>query len=580
MCPAVHRSFLRRTVVRDLTIGIVVTIITVTLTISLLNYLLSVAQTERRLSQQANDVVTKLSSVLALPLWNLDADGVRLVAQAYQQTENLVSLVISNDLGEVLYERRASPGEEVVTVERPIEYLDRPVGFVEVALTTRHARAVQHRTLQLTALTMLCVVLAVVVNMRFLLHFFLRKPLRDLTRGLETIASGAYDRKLPGVKWQDLDRIVKEVNRMASQIAARDRELRESKERFEELANSLPEIVYEADERGRFSFVNRSGLRSFGYEHRHLAEGLHIVDLFSPDERTRVEANMRRILTGEELGAHEYTAVRRDGTSFPVLVHSTPIVQGGRRVGFRGMAVDITERTRREEELRKLAEGVAHQVRNPMTTIGGFARRIRKRSAPHDESYQWADIILGETLRLEQMVADIHGYTSLPKSVPKLMLLWEVLSQVTEKHRKRLEGGGIHLSEHPPEVVPQVLADPALIAVALDRVIENAAQAMPTGGSLLVELATAENRLCASIQDTGVGISPDDLPYVFDPFFSTRPDATGLGLTAARRIVWENRGEIEIESKPGSGTRVRICLPVASTNEESNGPTKPNGQHH
>lgn len=127
--------------------------------------------------------------------------------------------------------------------------------------------------------------------------------------------------------------------------------LRRSESRYKELAELLPEIVFELDGNGNFTFINCSGLDAIGYSWRELKQGLKAIDLLVPDDRERFATNMSRVLHGKRLGGHEYTARRKNGAPFPLLVYSSPIKRDQTIVGLRGVAIDITERRRTEEEL-------------------------------------------------------------------------------------------------------------------------------------------------------------------------------------------------------------------------------------
>ena len=555
--------FRRRTIARDLTIGLALTIISVTVSISLLNYFFSVSRTERFLSDQAVDVIDKLSAVLVLPLWNLDTKSIEFVAEAYQQTENVVALRVLNEAEEVIYEKAASEQGELITTTRPISYGGQHIGTVEVSLTKRNIIEIQKKTLHITLVIMFCVILSVVVVTLILLKVFLTRPLAKLTQGIEIIASGSYDHVLAPVSQSDIDVIIQKVNLMASQIAERDRALRESMERYEDLANLLPETIYEIDERGNFTFLNRSGFECFGYTQTDLGKGLNILQLFVPGTQKRVNENMRRIMAGEKLGANEYMAQRKDGTTFPVLVHSSPIMRRNKPAGLRAIAVDITDRKRIEEELGKLATGVAHQVRNPVMTIGGFARRLQKRFPPDTPPQDWLKIILLEVRRLERMVRDIHRHTSLRKPELRLTSLLSVAENVLEECLQDTNAKEIRLKKEFSREAPQVLADGDLLGLALTNILTNAREAMPEGGDLSVSIFPEGDRVCISIKDSGVGIPSEDLPHVFDPFFSSNPQASGLGLTTAQRIIADHKAEIRINSTPGMGTKVQIWFPAA-----------------
>ena len=128
-----------------------------------------------------------------------------------------------------------------------------------------------------------------------------------------------------------------------------ERELLESRARFMELANLLPQAVWELDANGNFTYSNEVAIRSHGYR---WGDSLSPSDLFIPQDRDRVRHNLERVLRGEQLPGEECTALRKDGSTFPVLVYSAPIVREGQIVGARGITINITERKQAEEKLR------------------------------------------------------------------------------------------------------------------------------------------------------------------------------------------------------------------------------------
>jgi len=132
-----------------------------------------------------------------------------------------------------------------------------------------------------------------------------------------------------------------------------EEKLRNSEARFRELANLLPQIIFEIDEKGNYTFVNRSGLAAAGYTEEDVLRGLNAAQTFVEEDRQKIKENVSRLLHGENLRTNEYTALRRDGTTFPVLIHSIPIIRDGKPVGVRGVAMDITERKQMEVALKE-----------------------------------------------------------------------------------------------------------------------------------------------------------------------------------------------------------------------------------
>ena len=135
--------------------------------------------------------------------------------------------------------------------------------------------------------------------------------------------------------------------------------LYESERRFRELAELLPEVIYECDLAGRITFANRIAFERFGYTEEDLASGLNALEMLVPEDRDRAGENIRRILNGEHVGGTEYTALAGDGSTFPVIVHSSPASRGGEPVGLRGIVVDVTEQRKAREALRTADEIVS-----------------------------------------------------------------------------------------------------------------------------------------------------------------------------------------------------------------------------
>lgn len=127
--------------------------------------------------------------------------------------------------------------------------------------------------------------------------------------------------------------------------------LAESEQRFRELADLVPQTIFEIDMAGNFTFANNFGLQYTGYLQEDIDKGLNALQLFVPEDRKRVMADIEKLLKGEEFGGHEYTALKKDGTTFHVLAYSSPIFQDEKIVGIRGIILDITARTQAEEEV-------------------------------------------------------------------------------------------------------------------------------------------------------------------------------------------------------------------------------------
>ena len=163
--------------------------------------------------------------------------------------------------------------------------------------------------------------------------------------------------------------------------------LRESEERFRKLAELMPETIFEMDLKGNLTFVNRKAFEHFGYTPEDYDSGLNAFDMVAPEDRDRAIENTRRIMKGESIGLNEYTAIRKDRSTFPIMIHSAPIMRQEKLIGLRGFIIDLTNRKKAEEERIKLeaqfqqaqrletigtlAGGIAHDFNNLLMTIQG-----------------------------------------------------------------------------------------------------------------------------------------------------------------------------------------------------------------
>ncbi|MCK4380180.1 MAG: PAS domain S-box protein [Candidatus Lokiarchaeota archaeon] len=148
--------------------------------------------------------------------------------------------------------------------------------------------------------------------------------------------------------------------------------LKESEKRYRDLANLLPQVICDTDERGNLIFVNNNAYRVFGYTQDDFNKGLNVLQMLIPEDRKRAMENIKRILSGkkeEKIGGTEYTALRKNGNTFPVLIYSNPIIQKGISVGFRSIIIDITEQKKAEQELKKSEENYRNLIEDSLEGV-------------------------------------------------------------------------------------------------------------------------------------------------------------------------------------------------------------------
>ena len=225
----------------------------------------------------------------------------------------------------------------------------------------------------------------------------------------------------------------------------------------------------------------------------------------------------------------------------------------------------------RRESLAQLGEMgamLAHEIRNPLAGIKGYAQVIEKR--PHDaRNGGFATRIVTETARLESLVNDLLMYARDDTSVRSPVSLDELITHTVSLLRPEAEQLNVTITRECPEGL-QISGNRDRLGQLLLNLGKNALQAMPQGGSLRIAAKTSDGgALTLAVTDSGHGIGQDDLPRIFEPFFTTRARGTGLGLALCKKIVEEHRGSIRVESTAGCGTSVEIHLPALYRDTES-----------
>lgn len=279
-----------------------------------------------------------------------------------------------------------------------------------------------------------------------------------------------------------------------------------------------------------------------------------------------------RTLTAERrLIEREIGCTVADGRTIPLqVIAATLREEDGTFVGHVILFRDMTEIRRLEEEVARsrrlaslgsLAAGVAHEIRNPLSSIKGFATWFRERYRDNPEDRETAEVMIHEVDRLNRVITQLLEFAR-PLTMDRVPT---VLSAVIRHTLKMVEGEahrkGVSLTTDLSSEVGEILLDADRMTQVFLNLYLNAIAAMDAGGTLRVSLARQDERVRITVADTGVGIPKADLPRVFDPYFTTRSSGTGLGLAIVHKIVEAHGGEVRLESEPGRGTTAVILLP-------------------
>ena len=391
--------------------------------------------------------------------------------------------------------------------------------------------------------------------------------------------------------------------------------------RAEETVVQLAAIVESTDDAiagtaldGKILSWNAGAERLFGYTADEVI-GKPAAALVPTERMHELKTVARRVNAGEGVEAHQTRGLRKDGTEVDVSLTVSPIRDSMQRVtGAAVVARDITHVKRQQSQLQNLlakervartdAEAaqqalaeqnerlreldrlkdefislVSHELRTPLTSIRGYLELLLDGGAGalSEDQNRFLAVVDRNSRRLMQLVGDLLFLAQVEAGKLQLELgdvnLDDVVSESVEAAKPLADEKGIELHVS-LEATPIMVGDRGRLAQVLDNLVSNAIKFTTDGGSVQVRLSSTDEEALIEVVDTGIGIAADDQAQLFERFFRSSEateraiPGTGLGLTIVKAIVERHEGSIEVESKEGSGTTMRVRLPVQAAEEE------------
>jgi len=222
------------------------------------------------------------------------------------------------------------------------------------------------------------------------------------------------------------------------------------------------------------------------------------------------------------------------------------------------------ETSRRLASLGRLAAGIAHEIRNPLSSIKGFATYFKERYRDNPDDQKTSEIMIQEVDRLNRVITQLLEFARPPVIQKKRASLQSLVQHSLKMIERQASTKQIQILSHLPSEIKEVDLDPDGINQVLLNLYLNAVEAMDQGGTLSVSLHSDEGSPWVKIivSDTGSGINKEDLEHIFDPYFTTKQTGTGLGLAIVHKIIEAHGGEVRAESEIGRGTTVSVLLPT------------------
>jgi signal transduction histidine kinase len=216
--------------------------------------------------------------------------------------------------------------------------------------------------------------------------------------------------------------------------------------------------------------------------------------------------------------------------------------------------------------LGEMSTTIAHEIKNPLTSIGGFARRLDRNLPEESQEKKYSQTIIKEVSRLEKILNGLLNYTQEASLVFKELDLRDVLEESLSMTIEGIPSGGVQLVKEYAEEIPLIRGDSHQLKQSFFNLINNACQAMKEKGTLYLRVHSFSKNgspyVRLEVEDTGKGIDPENLHNIFNPFYSTKESSLGLGLPIVHKIIASHRGQIEVDNRPGTGVKFIITLPA------------------
>lgn len=396
---------------------------------------------------------------------------------------------------------------------------------------------------------------------------------------VEAMKLGADDYLTKPLSYKEVVDVVEELiekNRIKLENIKLREKVHEAEAYLAHLIDNVNEAIISTDKKGNILSFNKAAERLWHVKEKDMVNHPLSV-LFKDGETNGYVEKLLKLTKVEGRYSGEFVFTREDYSDFPGFL-STSVIKDGKEKSGGVVAVirDLTNEKRLREQviesaklasLGKVVEGIAHEVRNPLISMGGFARRMAKDFDEESEHNKYLKVIIKDVNRLEKMVEEIEEYVTFAKQRRasfKLVDLREIIIDSLSDFDLSTEYIELDLED---VEVPKVHGDEVYLKELFDSLFENAIEAMPGGGKLSVRFSVEENYTVVDIEDTGCGIPEDKIENIYDPFYTSKMSGIGIGLTKVYMIMDEHHGFISVETKEGKGTTFTLRFPLERRQE-------------
>ncbi len=376
----------------------------------------------------------------------------------------------------------------------------------------------------------------------------------------------------------EAEKIVESFQRMQDSLRLTEEEMRKQERLFASVVRSVDDSIIITDMFGRVITINAAGEKLTGYSKEEITgrRYMKLIDKNTPKE-TR-----KRILKETQVGSGwkgEVVVRKKNGDTFPAYLSITSILnERGDTIGIVGILRDITEqiemqkRLIRKEKLASLGEmaaGVAHEIRNPLGGIKMAVGLIRRDLSERSFTTDMLDSILSGIKDIENIINDLLDFTRETKLEKEDYNIAQIIRGIVNSFHREISEKGIQVIYNRFQEDINLNVDGIKIRQVLANVLKNAIEAINhREGKILINLYSHDSHISIEFVDNGIGIPKENLGKMCHPFFTTKPNGIGLGMAIVKKIVDLHKGDVDIKSVPGEGTKVSIILPAGGVSDE------------
>ncbi|MGF7050123.1 two-component system, sporulation sensor kinase E [Paenibacillus sp. DS2015] len=420
------------------------------------------------------------------------------------------------------------------------------------------------------------ILLCIVILCSHIIAGIITSPIQHMLKKVNDVSDGRFNTSLAVKGNDELGLLANRINAMTHNINHNTEKLKQMveenrsvKEHLESIINQTADAIHMLDLCENVMQVNKAFEELYGWKNEEVVgRALCFVPDFLEKEE---EQRLKQMINGVQLPPIETIRLKKDGSTVEVSISTSPVrnVEGD-IVSLISVSRDMTERNRMEELLRRseklttvgqLAAGVAHEIRNPLTTLRGFMQ-LQQESMKLNP--QHIDIMLSELDRINLIVSEF-----LILAKPQAVQFQEkdvryILGDVVSLLDSQAHLMGIEFKYEFTDKPTMVHCEVNQLKQVFINVLKNAMEAMPQGGMITLHLfLSGVQHVGIAIKDEGVGIPEDMMPMLGEPFFSNKESGTGLGLMVSQRIIQAHKGMMEVKSELDKGTQITILLPSA-----------------